>query len=553
MNVDLLVTNAHILTQDPAHPVATSLVVHGGRILAVDPDPGSVSAAQTLDAGGRTITPGFNDVHAHSVWFGLGLMEADLVSAADLPAVYAAISAAATDLGPDEWVIASGFSPLLVGAQPDPDALDIASGSRPVWIKHASGHAYGVSRRALQLAVEHGADLDAAIDGGVIGRDRDGVPNGLLEERAMSIIQDFLLPYPLATIERALDLATAHYLTEGITSVTDAGIAGGWIGHSPREFAAYLSARDHGVLRTRMQPMVAIDALHALPGHRDDPDGVGLDAGIRTGLGDEWLSLGPTKIFTDGSLLGSTAFMSEDYVGCPHNHGYLQMDADQLRERALGAARAGWSVAMHAIGDRAVDHAIDILSEAQRSYGVPRVPHRIEHGGVVRPDQIPKLAAANIVLVPQPHFVTQFGDGMAELLGPERTAWSYPARSLVTAGLPLPGSSDRPVSEGRPLDVIAAFVQRTTPSGAVYGPEERLSAAEALYAYTHGSAIATGFGEVKGRLMPGYLADLVVLSADPTAVAADEIAAIEVLATMVGGTLAFNTLPARSTSEKATA
>lgn len=540
MLVDLLIRNARVLTQDPSHPVADSLLIHDGKILAVDPDPElGLLAARTIDAKGATVVPGFNDIHAHSVWFGLGLMEANLGSVTSLEDVYRIIGEAAATLAPEEWVIASGFSPLLLGGQqPDRDRLDEAAAGRPVWIKHSSGHACTLNGVAL-ARVAQGADLRAPIDGGVVVVGPDGLPTGLLEENAMRLVQDLMLPYPLETIERALDLATTHYLSEGITSVTDAGIAGGWIGYSPREFAAYQSARDKGLLSVRMQPMMVLDALHAVPGHASDPESRGLDAGIRTGLGDDWLRLGSMKVFSDGSLLGSTAYVSEEYVGCPHNHGYLQMDAEKLRAAALEAYRAGWALAIHAIGDRAIDHAIEIITEAQQEYGPSTLPNRIEHGGVIRPEQLDRIAANGIVLVPQPHFITEFGDGMARLLGPERTALSYPAKSLLARGAVLPGSSDRPVSNGRPLDVMQSFVERLTPSGLVYGPGERITAAEALAAYTTGSAAATGAAQTKGRLAPRYLADLAFLDQDPTAVEPSRIGETKVLATMVGGELRF--------------
>jgi predicted amidohydrolase YtcJ len=440
------------------------------------------------------------------------------------------------------------------GTQPDRDRLDAAAGGRPVWIKHSSGHACTLNGVALDLVLK---DVDPAtpIEGGVVVTDPSGRPTGLLEENAMRLVQDLLLPYPLETIERALDLATTHYLSEGITSVTDAGIAGGWIGHSPREFMAYQNARDKGMLSVRMQPMLVLDALHAAAGHSSEPEARGIDAGIRTGLGDDWLRLGSVKIFSDGSLLGSTAYMTEDYVGCTHNHGYLQMDAQELRAAALEAYRAGWAIAMHAIGDHAIDHAIDIISEAQDAYGLNSLPNRIEHGGVLRPEQLDRIAGAGIVVVPQPHFITEFGDGMARLLGPRRTELSYPAKSLLRRGSILPGSSDRPVSEGRPLNVMQSFVERLTPSGQVYGPAERITAAEALAAYTTGSAAATGAADIKGRLLPGYLADLVFLDQDPTAVPSSDIAAIQVLATMVGGHMRFGSerFPETGTADFATA
>jgi predicted amidohydrolase YtcJ len=231
------------------------------------------------------------------------------------------------------------------------------------------------------------------------------------------------------------------------------------------------------------------------------------------------------------------------------------MDAEVLRASSLEAYRAGWSIAMHAIGDHAIDHAIDIITEAQETYGRRATPNRIEHGGVIRPEQLDRIAAAGIVLVPQPHFITEFGDGMARLLGPERTATSYPANSLLQRGATLPGSSDRPVSNGRPLDVIQSFVQRLTPSGEVYGPAERITAAEALAAYTVGSAAATGADDTKGRLAPGMLADLVFLDQDPTAVEPSRISATQVLATMVGGDIRFGAenFPARESADAAMA
>jgi predicted amidohydrolase YtcJ len=576
MLVDLLIRNARILTQDPAHPQARELWIHDGKVIAVDEGPDcGLRARRTIDAAGSTVVPGFNDVHAHSVWFGLTLMEADLGAVRSLDDVYAVIAEASASLALDEWVVASGFSPLLLGGtrpdgarpdgahsdgtqsdgtQPDRDRLDAAAGGRPVWIKHSSGHACTLNGVALDLVLK---DVDPAtpIEGGVVVTDPSGRPTGLLEENAMRLVQDLLLPYPLETIERALDLATTHYLSEGITSVTDAGIAGGWIGHSPREFMAYQNARDKGLLSVRMQPMLVLDALHAAAGHSSEPEARGIDAGIRTGLGDDWLRLGSVKIFSDGSLLGSTAYMTEDYVGCTHNHGYLQMDAQELRAAALEAYRAGWAIAMHAIGDHAIDHAIDIISEAQDAYGLNSLPNRIEHGGVLRPEQLDRIAGAGIVVVPQPHFITEFGDGMARLLGPRRTELSYPAKSLLRRGSILPGSSDRPVSEGRPLNVMQSFVERLTPSGQVYGPAERITAAEALAAYTTGSAAATGAADIKGRLLPGYLADLVFLDQDPTAVPSSDIAAIQVLATMVGGHMRFGPerFPETGTADFATA
>ncbi|WP_408931895.1 amidohydrolase [Corynebacterium sp. YSMAA1_1_D6] len=525
-----LIDNAHILTQDPDHPVASAVACANGRVLALDQAARSLPAGETWDAGGRTLTPGFNDAHAHSVWFGQTLLDVSLDRATTPDDVYGALSAAESN--PDGWIVAAGFRPSGLDAPVDIAALDRATNGKPLLIKHNSGHAYTVNTAALRAAGVDPAD-PPEVEGGEFLTDDNGC-TGVLDENAMRYIQKVTLPESGTEIGRALEKATRQYLEWGLTSVTDAGVAGGWIGHSPREIAAYQDA----TLHTRMQVMVTMDVLHAVAGHAADGPGWGLDGGIRTGFGDEWLQLGPVKIFSDGSLLGTTAALTEDYACCAH-HGYFQGDPSQMRSRALDAAASGWSLAIHAIGDAAVDFAIETLEEATARYGAPSMPHRIEHGGVVRPDQIERLRGQPIVVVPQPLFISAFGDAMAEALGPQRAALSYPGKRLLDASLVLPGSSDQPVAPGRPLDVMQAFVERRTASGELYGPQDRLTPAEALYAYTAGSAAATGWAGRKGQVMPGQLADFALLSHDPLTTAFTD---ISVDATIVGGELRYGTI-----------
>ncbi|MGK0741674.1 amidohydrolase [Leucobacter sp. Z1108] len=537
MRIDLIIERGRIWTGDPARPRASKIGVWNGLIVGLDEQLDGVTAEVTLDAQGAFIAPGFNDVHAHTVWFGQTLLELDLSGTDTGEELLRRIGDYARDVPAGAWVIGSNFNPLGIGtALPTRDALDAATGGRPLWLKHSSGHAYTLN--GIGLAEVGIADYPTEqVEGGRIATDAHGRSTGLIEENAQQLVQRHLLPDSRADIVHALHVATQQYVREGLTSVTDAGIAGGWIGHSPQELGAYQQAREQGKIFTRMQPMITIDALHAVAGHASDPTVATLDAGMRTGLGDEWLQVGPVKVFTDGSLLGSTAAMTEDYAACPGNHGYLLGDPGEVREKVLHAAAAGWSLALHAIGDRAVDFAIDTIVEAQSRFGRPRIPNRIEHGGVVRDDQIVQLAAHGIVLVPQPFFIPTFGDGMAAKLGPERTHLSYPAARVLNAGAVLPGSSDRPVAPGAPLAVMQAFVERLTETGKPYGPSERITAEQALRAYTRGSAEATGWAHRKGVLAPGMLADLVVLGEDLTEVPSDRIAQIEVVATLVGGQL----------------
>lgn len=536
MIVDLILHNGRIHTQDPSRAVVEDLAVLDGRVVAVGDDVAGLEARERVDLRGRAVFPGFNDAHAHSVWFGMSLTELDLSSARTVDEVYRLVAERAGGMAEGQWLVASGLNHGLLGGEaPDRDVLDRLCGGRPLWIKHASGHSCQLNGVALGFTSieEH---IAVQPDGGRIVPDQDGRPTGVLEEKAMALIRDVLLPYPIDAVTRALDLATAQYAREGLTSASDAGVAAGWISHAPGELAAYQNALESGVLRTRMQVMPTIDALSELRGHGDEPLRLGLPSGVRTGWGDDRLQFGPVKVFVDGSVLGRTAQMREHYENCPGHHGYLQEDAAIMRERVLAAYAAGWSLALHAVGDAALDLALDLIAEATALYGTRRVPNRVEHGTVVRPDQLRRLADLGVACVVQPVFLPVFGEDMRRAIGEERTLWSHRGRSQLEAGLPLAFSSDRPVVAGAPLAGIQAMVERLTEDGRLYGPDERISVDQAIHSATVGSSEVTGQQHRKGRLTPGQLADFVVLEQHPAEVATSEIAAIPVLATAVGGT-----------------
>lgn len=533
MRVDTIIENARILTQDDAVPAAEALAVLHGRIVAVGPECEALTATHRIDADGAVVVPGFNDAHAHSVWFGHTLLETNLAGCRGLDDLYARISRGVAGLGSGEWLVASGYNQMDTGGvYPDAHALDRASGGHPVWIKHTSGHSCIVSGHALEIL---GIDGSETFDGGSVVVDARGRPTGLLEETAMALVQEHHLPASQEQIVAALDAATRAYAAEGLTSVTDAGIGGGWIGHSSQEFAAYQAARERGMLRTRMQPMLVGDVLEDVSLSADGRGFRGLPGGLRSGLGDDRLQLGPVKMFLDGSILGNTARMSDGYVNCPGNHGYFQGDVDEMRQRAIDAGRAGWALAMHAVGDEAVELAVGVLTQLRSEGIAPPLPHRLEHGGVVSDTQLRALAALDTSIVAQPYFMRVFGDGFRQYIGDARAAVSFRLASLLRLGLPVAGSSDRPVADGRPLAVMQSAVERVTAEGWIYGPDERLTAAEALRAYTVGSAAVTGWGDDKGKLAPGFLADFTVLSDDPTLVDSARIGTIDVLATAVGG------------------
>lgn len=524
LRADLLLTNARFVTLGAP---ATALAVLGGRIVATEPVP----AREVVDLDGATVVPGFHDAHNHMAWHGLGLAEVDC-RVDSLDALYAALAAGAADLDDDAWLVGSGYDDNKTGGHPTREGLDRVSGGRRVWVKHTSGHMCVVSSAVLaELGID---ERPVEVEGGLVVTGADGRPTGLLQETAQSLVAPLVLPYPVDTLVDAIERAGRQYLTEGLTSVVEAGVGGGWIGKSPVEVEAYQRAREQGRLPLRVELMVTSDVLHDVVG-LDHVPALGLDLGIRTGFGDDWLRIGPVKVFSDGSLIGHTAAMSRPFCDLPDEAGYLQADAAALTERIVAAHVAGWRVATHAIGDAAIDVVLDAYEQAQRVRPRPDPRHRIEHFGVSRPDQVARAAALGVVPVPQGRFVNEIGDGMLRALGPDRVAWAYRQRSLLDAGIAVPGSSDRPVVQGAPLLGIHDLVNQRTASGQPFSPGEALTGLEALTAYTLGSAYASHQERDKGTLEVGKLADLVVLSDDPTTVAPERIRQIEVLRTVVGG------------------
>jgi hypothetical protein len=464
--------------------------------------------------------------------------------------LYARVAARAAVTPAGEWVIGSGYDQTRTGTHPDRDGIDRVAPGHRVWLKHASTHLSVVNSLVLR---DLGLDAAAVeIDGGLVGADAAGRPTGLLQERAQELAGRLILPYPLATLTDAVAAAGQRYLSEGLTSVTEAGVGGGWISQSPVELAAYVAAREQGRLHVRTELMVMSDAFHDLGAHPADGLEAGIDLGLRTGFGDDWLRLGPMKIFTDGSLAGRTAAMTTPYdggagrsdqaSGAPGNTGFLAGDEKSLAQAITAAHQAGWRVAAHAIGDRAIDLALDAFATAARQYPRPDVRHRIEHFAAARPDQVARAAALGVIPVGQGRFATELGDSMLASVGPARHPWLYRQRSLLDAGIVLAGSSDRPVVAGAPLLGLHDMVNRRTAAGVPFNAAEAVTAEQALRAYTWGSAYASKAETVKGSITPGRLADFAVLSEDPVAVSPRRIAGLEVIATIVGGELRYSRL-----------
>jgi predicted amidohydrolase YtcJ len=525
MRVDAVYENTTVWT---GTGLTSALAVLHGRVVALGDEALALSARSRVDLGGGFVVPGFHDAHNHMAWFGMGLDDVPLGGCRSVEEVYDAVAARAASLPAGSWVVGSGYDQnKLAGGHPDRHGLDRAAPGLLVRLKHTSGHMTVVNSAVLDRL-----DLENVPVGGDVVH-ADGSPTGLLREQAQLLLRPLIYPTPVERVVRGLGRASEQYLSEGITSVQEAGIGGGLVGETPAELAAYQLARERGVLRVRSTVMVAASVLHDLP----DGAGFGLDLGLRTGLGDEWLRVGPMKLFADGSLVGRTCAMHEPFDGEPDNRGYFQVPEDALASTIRRAHDAGWQIATHAIGDRAITVVLDAYEAALAASPRTDHRHRIEHCAVLQPAELSRLASLGLLASPQGRFVNELGDGMRAALGEARVPWCYRLRSVLDAGCVLPASSDRPVVNGAPLLALADMVRRRTASGAPFAPEEALTPEQALRAYTYGSAYATFAEGDLGTLEPGKLADFAVLSGSPL----DESALddLSVRGTAVGGELRY--------------
>lgn len=542
MHVDRLFTNATFITMDEARPRAEAVAVQGDRIVAVGQlhELESLSPREVVDLDGRVVVPGFNDAHNHTLRLGMMLNEVPLESPPmrSISDILDAIAVRAAETPIGGWVIGCRYdqNKLVERRHPTADELMRAAPDHHVWLKHTSLHMAVVSRSVLALIGIGSVEIP---DGGWVERDPQGVPTGLLLENAQQLVSRLAHPQAISDVAAAIGRAGRLYASEGITSCQEAGIGAGLATTNPQELAAFVRARETGELRVRSSLMVSADALHDLEGHGSDLVDLGLDLGISSGLGDEMLRIGAVKIWADGSLVGRTAAMSAPFADDAESSGTFLYPTEDLFDLIRRAHRSGWQVATHAIGDRAVDVVLDFYEKVLAETPRPDHRHRIEHCAVTTEDQVKRIRRLGVIPVPQGRFVNELGDGMAAALGPERLPWCYRQRSFLDAGIVVPGSSDRPVVNGAPILGIADMVLRRTSTGASFHDPERVTAEEALSAWTVGSAFASFEEHRKGRLRPGMLADMAVLSQDILAVPAEEIAATQVLRTFLGGRATF--------------
>lgn len=486
-----------------------AIALSGNRVLALGTTREIKALAgpgtRTIDLAGRLATPGLIDAHMHLLPLGMTMVELDLTpaTAPTLDALLARVAERAAALPKGAWLIARGYdqAQLDVGRHPHREELDRAAPDHPVFVVRACGHVSICNSMALALA---GIDeTSVAPQGGLIEKDASGRLTGLLAETARDPVRAVMPPPTHAELVDAIERAGRACLAYGIVGVMDAAVG---MRAGMAELDAYRVTRAEGRLPVRVS-----QCLLGGPGGIAE---AAWEAGLRPGDGDAWLKAKQMKIFTDGSAGGRTAAMSAPYLGEPETRGLLSLTDEEMRSLTRRYHEQGWQLAVHAIGDAAIEQTLDAMEAALAAAPDPHRRHRIEHCGFVRPDQTARMARLGIEPVPQPVFLHDFGDLYVQVLGEERSLSSYPTRTWIEAGLHPAASSDAPVCSVDPRLSLEAMITRRTRTGRVMDASERVSPETALAAFTEFGAHVEKEEDTRGRLAPGMLADLAVFTED---------------------------------------
>jgi hypothetical protein len=514
----LVLTNGKIWTGDG---FASAVTIEGNRIAAIDaPVP---HGARILDLRGRFAMPGFIDNHVHFVNGGLQLRRVQLRDAASPEEMTSRIAAHARELGRADWITGGGWDEQSWTPYAAPTRALIDSIDNPVFVTRADMHMALANGRALQLAGITRETPDPP--GGTIVRDEQREPTGLLKDAAMPLMTKVIPP---ASIDERV-LAARGALREaarfGVTSLCDMGMTP----EAFDDFRAYQRLERERALTARISLYMPISAYTRLR-----------DAGVEKRFGGK-LRIGGLKGFADGSLGSSTAAFDEPFADEPHNCGLVMGDMSNgsIAKWVADADAHELQIAIHAIGDRA---NADVLSIFESRPDTSTRRFRVEHAQHLNPSLIQRFANARVIASMQPYHCIDDGRWAERKIGPERAKSTYAIRSLIDAGAIVTFGSDWTVAPLNPLlGVYAAVTRRTVdgqhPNGWI--PEQKITVEEALRCYTINNAYATFAEHETGRLAPGLVADVVVLSTDPFAIPPEELQNVQVDTTIVDGEIVY--------------
>lgn len=514
-------------TGDPNQPWAEAVAVDGDRIAYVgnltEAAQRLAADAKVIDAGNGLVVPGMIDAHIHLIDGGLHLTSVQLRDADSRAEFVKRIGEfAKSQRRQGAWITGGDWDHTVWGGElPDRAWIDAVTPDTPVWISRLDGH-MALANSAAMRAAGIGDDVKD-VAGGEIVRDVNGRPTGVFKDNAMSLIDQATPPTSLADRLAAAVAAMDYLNAQGVTAVHDMG--------SWRDLEVFRLAHKQGLLKVRVYACTPLGQWEKLA-----------DEVKRAGRGDEWLQIGGLKGYVDGSLGSHTAAFLTPFNDAPKDTGLLVNTVEDLEEWTAGADKAGLQVAVHAIGDRAIRLQLDVFERVAQRNGDRDRRFRIEHSQHTDPADIPRYGKLGVIASMQPYHAIDDGRWAERVIGARRSETSYAFRSLLDNDAPLAFGSDWFVAPATPLEGIDAAVNRRTldgqhPDGWV--PAQKISAVEALRAYTSGAAYSAFREKDLGTLEAGKLADLVIFDRNIVEDGPDSIAGAKVELTMVGGRIVY--------------
>ncbi len=524
---DLIITNAKVWTVDPGNPTAQAIAVLRDRIVAVGSN-GEIetwrgAATKVVDAGGKLVLPGFNDAHVHFVSGGQQLDAVSLNDAASSEEFARRIQQRTSKLAKNEWITGGDWdetkwSPAKL---PTKELIDAATPNHPVFVSRYDGHMALANSLALRLAGITALTPDPP--GGTIVRDEKGNPTGALKDAAMNYVFKVIPPLTHDQRMSAVQRALKHAASLGVTSVQD-------MNPEYADIAIYSELLEKGQLTTR---------IYAAPLITEVEDQTKI--GIRHAFGSPFLRIGALKGYADGSLGSATAYFFEPFNDQPSNRGLLSDEMQPIslmRDRMRKADAAGLQLCTHAIGDAGISAILDIYTEIVNTHGKADRRLRIEHAQHMAAKDFDRFAQLGVIASVQPYHAIDDGRWAERRIGHDRASRTYPFRTFLDHGVRLALGTDWSVAPLNPMLTLYAASTRATLDGKNPGgwfPEQKLTVAEAVEAYTMGSAYAEFQDREKGSITPGKLADIVILSDDIFSIPPAGIRDVKVLRTIVAG------------------
>lgn len=529
---DLIITNTKIWTVDKSMPMAQAVAVLGDRIVAVgsnsEVDAWHGSHTQVIDAGGKLLLPGFNDAHVHFV---SGGMQLDNVQLKDVtsPEEFARRIAERTKVTPKgQWILGGNWDETKWNPRslPTKELIDSSTPDTPVFVSRYDGHMGVANSIALRLAGITAKTPDPP--GGTVVRDAQGNPTGALKDAAMDYIDKAIPPLTHDQRVKIVKRALAYAASVGVTSVQH-------MSASYEDIAVYSELLRRGELTTRIYVAPSISGVDDLA-----------KLGIGRAFGGPFLRIGALKAFADGSLGSGTAYFYEPFLNQGNNRGLLSDEMHPIslmRDRYLKADAAGLQLCTHAIGDEGISTILDLYAEVIQAHGERDRRLRIEHAQHMAAKDFERFAKLHVIASVQPYHAIDDGRFAEAYIGHDRASRTYAFRTFLDHGVRLAFGTDWEVAPLDPLLTVYAAVTRATldgknPNG--WFPEQKLSVAEAIEAYTMGSAYAEFQENEKGSITTGKLADMVLLSDDIFSIAPEKIRDVRVVKTFVGGRLVYD-------------